>query len=871
MNPREFCRQPGYGSALILTYNFDPLFFERVVLHDLHYGGTGEIVVLADQGQIAEMVPRYAEQLRFLGRSYYLAGAGGQTFHPKIMLRVGRAGMMLWAGTGNVTQCGWGGNRELAAQWQLKPDANLASRLLTDIVNVAVRSCPISTVADAISRFGQVSWLRTTPPGNESPLISSSENLSLAEQLAQRWAGRRYKTLRLSTGSTDRDGAFIRWCGESFGIEKCVVMLNPATAAFDPLLIDALPVETTIAPAAGHQHLHAKFYWFDGPDGAAAVMGSANCSRAAWLLPPLHNGNVETIVVYDDAQPREFGSILSALPSTGLRATAVPGLVPGGRNPVEPQSDGASLAISELILSDRQITAVTNRPIAVGSSVRAVVQGQCAPLYCATGDGRRWEGLVENMEIYGMAMFGKLEVEHNCTRIDTPLHWIHNRDELMQAAHRRVLGALPRDLRDFTVRAEQNQLLKDLAAVAQTLFAEPDAFPDPVPRRRHDEIHRRDQVPVEPGQLIRSLAELEAKAGPMHLGHALPAQISLHGVMAAFFGKLEEDDDARSADDLELMDDDNPDERVDEPTAKPVMGRVQLDQRTLEQQRKRLLKDMERYLANLVAAKFVKSCTATQFTHAAAYPLLVASFGQQSGWLSPDAGRDLILATLDRLFRTEVGDSKSHGLLSAVRSRFEGEGRAEMFAHVVGDGTLWLALIAAVSSLRWSQKTQAILAAIVLEEVIAKRELIETVFPEHLKVLATRLNISGSPELMLRQADAVSTLLVNLQSFFTEHMAQLLQSQLGKEHQVGDLVWRSAGQWGEVREHAMIQPGSRVRVYWRSRGEVALMVSSGAFLNVRLATKQFAIPAKLLRNIEDAVVNERGAERSPTFAQSRPT
>ena len=35
MNPRLFCRERAYHKALLLTYSFDPIFFEQVVLPDL--------------------------------------------------------------------------------------------------------------------------------------------------------------------------------------------------------------------------------------------------------------------------------------------------------------------------------------------------------------------------------------------------------------------------------------------------------------------------------------------------------------------------------------------------------------------------------------------------------------------------------------------------------------------------------------------------------------------------------------------------------------------------------------------------------------------------------------------------------------------
>ena len=79
---------------------------------------------------------------------------------------------------------------------------------------------------------------------------------------------------------------------------------------------------------------------------------------------------------------------------------------------------------------------------------------------------------------------------------------------------------------------------------------------------------------------------------------------------------------------------------------------------------------------------------------------MIAHFGHRSGWLSTEQSRRLLLATVDRLFRSEAGEKAFRGVYAAVRNRFESAGRVELFDQKAGDGTFWLALIAALSGLR---------------------------------------------------------------------------------------------------------------------------------------------------------------------------
>ena len=130
MNPREFCRETGYTSAVALTYSFNPTFFEKLVLPDLWYGGTGAIVIVADQRQLEDGLEHSGGQLRYLGSGYHLTAGNRAAFHPKLLLRIGPSGAYLSLGSGNITHGGWGANQELAIAWKLDGDDPLSRAIV---------------------------------------------------------------------------------------------------------------------------------------------------------------------------------------------------------------------------------------------------------------------------------------------------------------------------------------------------------------------------------------------------------------------------------------------------------------------------------------------------------------------------------------------------------------------------------------------------------------------------------------------------------------------------------------------------------------------------------------------------------------------
>ena len=83
MKPRVFCRERTFRRALLLTYSFDPVFFEHLVLPDLWAGRASDILVIGDSNQIKAAVRDSMGKYCILANAIYsrmpcTAGA----FHP---------------------------------------------------------------------------------------------------------------------------------------------------------------------------------------------------------------------------------------------------------------------------------------------------------------------------------------------------------------------------------------------------------------------------------------------------------------------------------------------------------------------------------------------------------------------------------------------------------------------------------------------------------------------------------------------------------------------------------------------------------------------------------------------------------------------
>lgn len=313
MNPREFCREPGYGRAVLFTYEFSAPFFERVVLRDLLAGGTTDIQVVADLGRATVVQERWIGQVRSLGKRYRLNFASIHgAFHPKILLRTGEKGAIVWIGSGNITHGGWQTNLEVGTVWKVGSDFQDRGSWLNQVLRELALWIPADPAGSALARIRASSWLtESVDEPTPSPVLISQENASLGIQLANRWAGRAFDKVTIATGSTDEGGALLDFFHSKFGVTQATILLNPESASFSETKLNALPLTIHLLKPADNRRVHAKCYWFTGPAGPAAIIGSANCSSAAWLLLPRNQGNMESVVVYDNPSEADYQSFLT--------------------------------------------------------------------------------------------------------------------------------------------------------------------------------------------------------------------------------------------------------------------------------------------------------------------------------------------------------------------------------------------------------------------------------------------------------------------------------------------------------------------------------------------------------------------------------
>lgn len=817
ISAREFCREREFPVTIFLTYSFDPLFFERIPLSDLEKGGSHRTLIVADGGQVRNTMPQCLAQLAYLGRRYVLAETvSARTFHPKLIARLSPTAGRVWIGSGNLTYPGWGGHQELGATWAVGPQQQDKGLWLDPLLTEVAAAVGSSVFEDQLQSVRDlIRWLqRPATPAPESVLLGTPTR-PLAPQLAERWQGRKFDELRLCTGSTDRDGAFLRWAHDTFGVRRALVCVSPGYASFDASRLKKLPLDVQFVKPKDGRMMHAKFFWFSGKQGSAAVVGSANCSAAAWLTGNGF-GNFELVIPYDTPAEADFKGVLALFrgakhapehvllePATtdddddhapspetfrivSLRLRATGHVIEASIQPSPPAHSRVTLAID----AGRRRTTVSLSRREIGFFGRLAPEFEFGP---------------------GTA-FASAHVEIDGHSAVTAPRWIDNDAALARASSGSTIEPGLRDLyRKRAMSSDQQKVLEAVYAVSQSLLRgdgdtvalsatktkiKPDQKPEP---------DNENAPAVDPAAIVRTLKELKAAReakGPMSF---TPYGGSLQGVMALLFAREDDDEgeidlshEAWTGDNPELASDDaadikgnlgTPDAPPPPPEAPPPESPAETAQKFRDQ--------IDAFLWELGQPDFAEHCDAERLVQALAFPLLICVRGSEGGWLPSAVLTTVAVRVVDIMFAKSYGANHPVGLFHVVANRYARLRRKDEFDRAVGEGTLWSALLASLSNVNSVVTRSLVLQASALSQVFACNSLVSQATPEHLSSLLQSLVIPHAEFALTNKARPIAEALEQLTRALREK-EQAIYARQGsgrRLHNAGSLLWSSRWSW----------------------------------------------------------------------------
>ena len=179
-----------------------------------------------------------------------------------------------------------------------------------------------------------------------------------------------------------------------------------------------------------------------------------------------------------------------------------------------------------------------------------------------------------------------------------------------------------------------------------------------------------------------------------------------------------------------------------------------------------------------------------------------------------------------------------------MRRRYAAERRAGAFDRAIGDGQLWLVLLAAWNMLPDATIEDRLQQVTLFRDFVSRRELLGSVEEGRLADLFGTYFAGDVIDAARSRAMHLGRTLRDLEQSLGESHDELLwaQAATGVEHRADDLVWSPTGGWGIAKED---QHGRNVAVYVAKGDDVRKFRAEGWFVNVSQLVAMPGVPEEL--------------------------
>ncbi len=340
--------------ALLSTYQFDPDYFEHVLLRRSALVAARRLAVVIDDRAYADLV-RSGAPARHINRRYLMVPVDRSpyVFHPKLALLLGEEGGRVVCGSHNLTRAGCAGNLELT---NCVPFDNRIGSDLLDVARGAYRFFR-SAAGQAEPGSGRIvsEWLDEAAA--EWPwLIDEPSSRGAAVRLVQSYDGPLWSMLldelresapeRLLVVSPfyDRDAALLRRLTAEFPTADVELIVQQNVTTLPQGALGRLGGRVRLSElmlSGGARRLHAKLVLWASSTTAGALVGSANLTVAAF-----DGHNAEACLLLRGVDPDQmFGHGVERRP---LRLEE---FTPGEEDPEPDEHSGHPLRLESVVLS----------------------------------------------------------------------------------------------------------------------------------------------------------------------------------------------------------------------------------------------------------------------------------------------------------------------------------------------------------------------------------------------------------------------------------------------------------------------------------------------------------------------------------------
>lgn len=289
----------GYDYALLTTFNYDIVFFERFMLNRLYDNGIKNVSVFVDAKELCTAlndVTGTSIGIKYIVNPIEMQGA----FHPKLLLLLGKDKAKLLVSSANLTTNGYLRNNEIFNEFVFDSNHVENGKIIVSALDFFVKLNELSYKQDQklFDEIKQLSYFNAIIENEELQLLNNL-NESLLHQVTKIVPN--VKSIDIAVPFYDNNLSAVTALSEAYPGARINLFVQNKKSRF-PVAKKQLDCITDINIYNGFSETnnafyHGKVFKFETDDASYILYGSANCTQAAFVKAFKDEANIECVVL----------------------------------------------------------------------------------------------------------------------------------------------------------------------------------------------------------------------------------------------------------------------------------------------------------------------------------------------------------------------------------------------------------------------------------------------------------------------------------------------------------------------------------------------------------------------------------------------
>lgn len=287
-------RSRKYDIALLTSFNFEISFFERSILNKFYDNGIRRVSLFVDSKEFVKSLNDV--KYSYLGKRYVVSPVEmNSSFHPKVILMLGREKARLIVGSCNLTTSGYYINNEVVNVFDFDENNLDNLKLIQDAAYFFLKINDKTDKRDneLLEKINSYGYMNITANNKNDFLIHNLEN-SIFDQVNS-IIGDNVEAIDIAVPYYDKNIDCLNDIKNKYPSARINLYIQNGTSTYPKEFEHNYNINIfdKFIDNNSYHFYHGKVFRFKNKEKSYILYGSANCTSAAFVKSSKDNGNIE--------------------------------------------------------------------------------------------------------------------------------------------------------------------------------------------------------------------------------------------------------------------------------------------------------------------------------------------------------------------------------------------------------------------------------------------------------------------------------------------------------------------------------------------------------------------------------------------------